>query len=190
MNSMISLQNQIFLMLQITITIVLCSAVGLNREKSNKSAGLRTHILTGVGACLFTMLSIHAFPNADSSRVASNVVTGIGFLSGGVIIQRKHEAYDLTTAAGIWATAAIGMAVATGAWLLATYATISVWFVLEVFKKLSNTVSVKTMVVGKETPSVAPVATDGKNTSSNGEKAGTLPYQQTETVNTLQQVTN
>lgn len=149
-------------MLQITIATVLCSAIGLNREKSNKSAGLRTHMLTGVGACLFTMLSMHAFPNADSSRVASNVVTGIGFLSGGVIIQRKREAYDLTTAAGIWTTAAIGMAVGVGAWLLATYATISVWFVLEIFKKFTNSSYDAQTTVKDTTRSNKPVITDEK----------------------------
>ena len=97
--------------------MILSGIIGINRERRDKSAGLRTHMLTGTGACIFTLLSLYAFPNADTSRVASNVVTGIGFLCGGVIIQRKNETYDLTTAAGLWSTAAVGMAIAAGAWL-------------------------------------------------------------------------
>jgi putative Mg2+ transporter-C (MgtC) family protein len=135
-SNFISLDQQVYLAFQITLAVILSAIIGLNRERSNKSAGLRTHMLTGTGACLFTLLSLYAFPGADSSRVASNVVTGIGFLSGGVIIQRKNEAHDLTTAAGIWATAAVGMAVGVGAWFLAVYATIVLWVILDILKRM------------------------------------------------------
>jgi putative Mg2+ transporter-C (MgtC) family protein len=135
---MISLEQQIQLMLNITLALVLSSIVGMNRERQNKSAGLRTHILMGMGACIFTILSLHAFPGSDTSRVASNIVTGVGFLGGGIIIQRKREAYDLTTAAGIWVTAAIGMLAGAGAWLIAIYATVMSWFVLALLKQMEK----------------------------------------------------
>jgi putative Mg2+ transporter-C (MgtC) family protein len=135
MISTISLHQQVILAAQITLAVLLSGIIGINRERSHKSAGLRTHMLAGAGACLFTILSLHAFPHADTSRIASNVVTGIGFLGGGLIIQRKNEAYDLTTAAGIWATAAIGMAIGVGAWFLAIYVTLILWFVLDILKR-------------------------------------------------------
>lgn len=137
---MMSLEVQAVMIFHLTLAMILSVVVGLNRERNEKPAGLRTHMLTGVGACLFTLLSIHAFPGADSSRVAANIVTGIGFLGGGIIIQRKHSTYDLTTAVGIWATAAIGMAVGTGAWFLAIYATVMVWIILDVFRKIKNNI--------------------------------------------------
>ncbi len=136
----VTLEQQIIFIIHITITMFLSMLIGINRERYGKSAGLRTHMLTGVGACLFTILSLHAFPDSDPSRVASNVVTGIGFLGAGLIIQRKRETHDLTTAAGIWATAAVGMAVGAGLWLLAMYTTGMIWIVLEVFQRLKATV--------------------------------------------------
>jgi putative Mg2+ transporter-C (MgtC) family protein len=129
-----NLALQVELVGNITLTMLLSAIIGINRERSNKSAGLRTHMLTGVGACLFTVLSIYGFPGADTSRVASSIVTGIGFLGGGVIVQRKHEAHDLSTAAGIWSTAAVGMAVGAGAWFLAIYATVILWFTLALLR--------------------------------------------------------
>jgi putative Mg2+ transporter-C (MgtC) family protein len=141
MHSLMSIEQQVYLILNITLAMILSGIIGINRERRDKSAGLRTHMLTGTGACIFTILSLYAFPNSDTSRVASNVVTGIGFLCGGVIVQRKNTTYDLTTAAGLWATAAVGMAVATGAWLLATYSTLILWFVLEVIKRMKLVLS-------------------------------------------------
>lgn len=105
----------------------LSGIIGLNRERRGFGAGLRTHIMVGMGACLFTILSSYAFEGNDNARVASNVVVGIGFLGAGTIIRQENRARGLTTAAGIWATAAVGMAVGTGAWLLACAATVIMW---------------------------------------------------------------
>lgn len=134
----IGLEGQVTLAVNITLALVLSSIIGLNRDRSNKSAGLRTHMLTGTGACLFTVLSIYAFPNGDPTRVASNIVTGIGFLGGGIIIQRKNETFDVTTAAGVWTTAAIGMAAGVGAWFLACYVTLAVWVTLALLKRTKS----------------------------------------------------
>lgn len=133
-----SLELQAYATLEILLTAFLCLIIGLERENEGKAAGLRTHMLTGVGACIFTQLSMEAFPGADTGRIASNIVTGIGFLGAGVIVKRESGASDLTTAASIWSTAAIGMAVATGAWLLAATGTLIIWFILEVLRHLKR----------------------------------------------------
>lgn len=138
MYSPVSLELQVALALNVTLALVLSSIIGLNRDRSNKSAGLRTHMLTGTGACVFTILSIYAFPGSETARVAANIITGIGFLGGGIIIQKKNGALDVTTAAGVWATAAIGMAAGVGAWFLACYVTLAVWVTLAVLKRVKS----------------------------------------------------
>lgn len=130
-----TLAFQLEISVLIIIAAVLSMLIGLDRERRNRSAGLRTHMLVGVGACLFTLLSRFGFEAGDPTRVASNIVTGIGFLGAGTIIQRRHDVHDLTTAAGIWATAAVGMAVGTGAWLLASISTIVVWLILAIIRR-------------------------------------------------------
>lgn len=115
---------------------ILGAIVGMERERRHKSAGLRTHMLVCMGACLFSLLSVWAFPNGDPTRVASNIVTGVGFLGAGVIVKNKGAIHDLTTAANIWATAAIGMAVGLGAWFLALCGTLIMWLVLAVLWRL------------------------------------------------------
>lgn len=132
----LTLEQQLIAGLYIVLAAMMSTLIGLDRERNQKSAGLRTHMLTGVAACLFTLLSLYAFPNADTSRVASNIVTGIGFLGAGIIIQRKRLAHDLTTAVSIWVTAAIGMAIGAGLWLIAVISTIVVWMILAVIRKM------------------------------------------------------
>jgi len=136
-----TLQEQLIVAGQLIVTIVLSMVVGLDREQRDKDAGLRTHMLVGAGACLFTSLSVMAFPTGDPTRVAANVVTGVGFLGAGVIYRSEDKVHDLTTAASIWITAAIGVAVGTGAWLLATLATALVWFILRVMWHVRNRIN-------------------------------------------------
>ena len=98
------------------------AAIGYQREKAGKSAGLRTHVLIAVGAALFTVASIYGFGSAvDVSRVAAGVVAGIGFIGAGAIIPRGAGDLvgGLTTAATIWAVAAIGLAAGAGLYLVA-----------------------------------------------------------------------
>jgi len=130
-----SLEQQLSLSLSLLLSAFLSLIIGFDRQRRHKSAGLRTHMLTGVGACLFTMLSIHAFPNGDPTRVASNIVTGIGFLGAGTIIHTKSRAKALTTAASIWITASVGMAVGVGAWFLAIVATLMIWGTLAILPR-------------------------------------------------------
>ncbi len=129
-----TLQQQLEASLLLALAAVLSAVIGLDRE-SRAPAGLRTHMLVGVGACLFTILSIAAFAGGDPARVAAQVVTGIGFLGAGTILQRQGNVHHLTTAASIWATAAIGMAVGAGVWFLALSGTLLIWVVLRIIRR-------------------------------------------------------
>jgi putative Mg2+ transporter-C (MgtC) family protein len=138
MESPISLAQQLVIALQVLLAAFLSMVVGFNRERRDKDAGLRTHMLVGTGACVFSALSILVFPESESARVAANVVTGVGFLGAGVIWRGDGRVHELTTAASIWIVAAIGMAVGLGAWFLALCITIVVWVILEVLWRLRN----------------------------------------------------
>lgn len=106
------------IILKLVFAAALGAIIGIEREISKKPAGMRTHALVCMGAALFTVMSI-SFQSADTSRVAAGVVTGIGFLGAGVIWQTKNKVHGLTTAADLWAVAAIGLAVGMGLYLIA-----------------------------------------------------------------------
>ena len=115
---------------ELGLALVLSSLIGLERELRQKSAGPRTHTLVGVGAALFMPVSKYGFFDVlsdevllDPSRVAAQIVSGIGFIGGGLIFVRRDVVSGLTTAASIWLTAAIGMAAGGGLALLAVAAT-------------------------------------------------------------------
>lgn len=107
-------------------SFVLSGIIGLERELRQKSAGARTHILVGMGSALFTLVSAYGFTHVlgddvvlDPSRIAAQIVTGIGFLGAGVIFVRRNIISGLTTAASVWVTAAVGMACGAGMPVLA-----------------------------------------------------------------------
>lgn len=110
------------------------AAIGLEREYHAKEAGLRTHLLVALGSCLFMILSVYGFDfmlgrehvSFDPSRIAAQVVTGIGFIGAGTIIFQKQVVRGLTTAAGLWVTAAIGLACGNGMYWVALIATVIV----------------------------------------------------------------
>ncbi len=133
-----SLLLQVEMFFALVYAAFLSMVIGMNREDRGQPAGLRTHMLVGLGACLFTQLSMYAFSPADPGRVAAQIVTGIGFLGAGTIITRSGQPHHLTTAASIWATAAVGMAVGAGAWFLALGGTIIIWFVLAVVARYTK----------------------------------------------------
>ena len=107
------------------------AAIGIEREYHAKEAGIRTHLLVAVGSCLFMILSAYGFDaflakdhvSFDPSRIASQVVTGIGFIGAGTIIFQKQMVRGLTTAAGLWVTAAIGLACGAGMYMIALVST-------------------------------------------------------------------
>jgi len=112
---------------RLLLAAVLGGAVGAERELADQPAGLRTHILLTVGACLFTLVSVYGFGGtADPSRLAAQIVTGIGFLGGGAIVRHGLTVRGVTTAASIWATTAIGVALGAGRYLLASGGTVLV----------------------------------------------------------------
>jgi putative Mg2+ transporter-C (MgtC) family protein len=124
---------------RLAIAAVLGGVVGAERELSDQPAGLRTHILLTVGACLFTLISAYGFgPNSDPSRLAAQIVTGIGFLGGGAILRHGFTIRGLTTAASIWATCALGVAVGVGSYVLAVGATVLVLAVLVGLRAIRN----------------------------------------------------
>ena len=130
---------QVDYVIRLLIALALGFSLGLERELTNKYAGLRTHILVCLGACIFTLISIYGFPtfangdnviitNAtgirDTSRVAAQIVTGIGFIGAGTVLRNGPMVFGLTTAATLWIAASIGMACGAGMYGLAVVSTI------------------------------------------------------------------
>jgi len=107
---------------QICLAVVLGSILGWQRERWGKSAGPRTYALVTAGAALFTVLSLTIFAN-NTAPVAAGIVTGIGFLGAGIIMQKEGHIEGLTTAAGLWMTAAIGMTIGAEKYLLSVLVT-------------------------------------------------------------------
>ena len=139
--------------IRLFLALVLGFALGLERELTNKYAGLRTHILVCLGACIFTMLSIYAFPtyatgdnvvisNAtgirDTSRVAAQIVTGSGFIGAGTVLRNGPMVFGLTTAATLWIAASIGMACGSGMFdvaIIATVLSVAVLTLIRIFER-------------------------------------------------------
>lgn len=122
-----TIATEVFLL---TIAFILSATIGLERERQLKSAGVRTHTLVGLGSALFTIVSAYGFasvttPDAiiDPTRIAAQIVSGVGFLGAGVIFVRQNAVTGLTTAASIWVAAAIGMACGAGMPIVAVVAT-------------------------------------------------------------------
>ena len=120
--------------LRILIGGLLGAMIGLEREIRAKGVGVRTHFIVGLGSALFMILSMYAFEGSDkfdASRVASGVVSGIGFIGGGVIIFQRNVIRGITTAAGMWVAAAIGMACGAKLYVIAIAATLLTLLCLE-----------------------------------------------------------
>jgi putative Mg2+ transporter-C (MgtC) family protein len=138
--------------LDLVLALLLGAALGIERSFAGKTAGMRTYSLVSMGACLFIVLSRIVIPLSgnyafDPMRMAAGVVMGIGFICGGTIVFRNEEIAGLTTAAGLWVAAAIGMAVGFGLEPLAIFATIATlivftlfWFIEHVFLHVQDRV--------------------------------------------------
>jgi putative Mg2+ transporter-C (MgtC) family protein len=124
---------------RLLLAAALGGAIGAERELSDQPAGLRTHMLLTIGACLFTLVSAYGFGNStDPSRIAAQIVTGVGFLGGGAILRHGATVRGITTAASIWATAAIGVVVGTGRFVLAVGSVLLILATLTGLKALRN----------------------------------------------------
>lgn len=139
----------------LTVAIFLGFALGLERELTNKTAGLRTHIFVCLGSCVFTLLSIHGFPTfaigdnvivdqatgvRDTARIAAQIVTGIGFIGAGAVMRNGSSVHGITTAATLWIAAGIGMACGAGQYGIALITTCLSVLVLIGIKELERTV--------------------------------------------------
>lgn len=125
------------LILRLVLAGVLGGLIGAEREYRSKVAGMRTHLLVAIGAALMFIVSCHGFgEQGDPSRVAAQIVSGIGFIGAGAIMVQRRSIHGLTTAAGIWVAAGIGMAVAAGLYAIAVSATVLSLLGLELFGRL------------------------------------------------------
>ena len=118
-------QHTLELFRQLSLAVLLGSLIGIEREIANKSAGMRTHALVALGSTLFTVISqTLTGPTIDPTRIAAQIVTGIGFLCAGLIVFNNSRVQGLTTAAGVWVAAAIGMAIGFKLYAIAIFTTI------------------------------------------------------------------
>ena len=135
--------------LRLAVAMLLGGVIGFEREYRAKDAGFRTHFLVALGSALFCIVSQYGFgfELKDSSRVAAQVVSGIGFLGAGTIIFQKNVVRGLTTAAGLWVTAAIGLACGTGMYLPAIVTTLMVLIGLEILSVVIRPVSASVVIL-------------------------------------------
>lgn len=133
---------------KLVVSMLLGSAVGFERKLKGQTAGIRTFALISMGATLAMLISIYVpqeymgLKNGDPGRIAAQVITGIGFLGAGAIIQMKGSVKGLTTAAGIWMIATIGMTVGLGMYWLAVSATLLILVILHIFERIEHRVAV------------------------------------------------
>ena len=139
--------NLILCVIALVLSVLLCGLVGLEREKRGRNAGLRTHLLVGVGSCIIMIISIYGFPevfhNRDVARLAAQIVTGVGFLGAGAIMHLRSGVKGLTTAATIWIVMAIGVACGSFNFVLAIIGTLIIMLVLIFFKKVETNINKK-----------------------------------------------
>jgi putative Mg2+ transporter-C (MgtC) family protein len=133
------------ILLRLVVVVVLCGAIGLERQAREQIAGLRTHVIVGLGAGLFTLVSAYGFSGSgfsrtDPTRIAAQVVSGIGFLGGGVILRYGVTVRGVTTAAVLWISAAIGMATAAGFYVGAVATTVIALVALVALRRLKPVV--------------------------------------------------
>ncbi len=129
---------------RLLLAAALGMAIGIERTYRAKTAGIRTHFLVALGSALFMVVSRYGFGGTgDPGRVAAQIVSGIGFLGAGTIIMQKHVVHGLTTAAGMWVAAGIGMACAAGLYEIAVVATALALVGLELFGRFNRFLRVR-----------------------------------------------
>ena len=134
--------NLMLVLIAIVLSVVLCGVIGIERELRGRSAGLRTHLLVGVGSCVIMIISIYGFPavvgpdKRDVARLAAQIITGVGFLGSGAIIHHNSGIKGLTTAGTIWIVMAIGIACGSFNFIIAIIATLIIIFVLTTVRKI------------------------------------------------------
>lgn len=136
--------SDVEIIIRLFLAVLLSGLIGLERQIHRRTAGLRTHILVCLGACLIMLTSLYIYQlyknlaDLDPARIAAGVITGIGFLGAGAIIREREQVRGLTTAASLWIVAGIGLAIGCGFYNAAIYATIlaiAVLFFLRIMEK-------------------------------------------------------
>lgn len=136
----LSLEMQLDLALRLAAGLVLGAVIGFEREFHRQPAGFRTHSLVSLGAALFTVVSAHGFSGdgVDPTRIAAQIVSGIGFIGAGTILQYRGHIRGLTTAASLWAVAAIGTAAGAGLFIVALVGTVMILVVLSLLDNVER----------------------------------------------------
>ena len=134
--------TQLELTARLVVALLLGGVIGWERELQRMPAGFRTHALVSLGSAIFTVISAYAFtgPGSDPTRIAAQIVFGIGFLGGGAILHYGGTVRGLTTAASLWSVAAVGMAAGAGLYIVAAVSTVLVIIGLEVFQRVERIV--------------------------------------------------
>ncbi len=133
-----STQAQLEALIPVAVGMILAGVIGLDREWRHRPAGIRTHMLVGMGAALVMSMATGLYDANSAARLAANVITGIGFLGAGVIIRRGDEVHELTTAASLWLVAMIGIVAGARLYVLAAGATALGWIVLTAIRSLTK----------------------------------------------------
>jgi putative Mg2+ transporter-C (MgtC) family protein len=136
----LSIAFQLELAMRLAAGLVLGAVIGFERELHHQPAGFRTHSLVALGAALFTIVSAYAFvgPTVDPTRIAAQIVSGIGFIGAGTILQHRGSVRGLTTAASLWAVAAIGTAAGAGLLVMAVVGTALILVVLALLDRFEE----------------------------------------------------
>lgn len=156
--------NFILIVLSLLAAAVFSGVIGFEREYHGHSAGLRTHLLVAVGSALVMILSIYGFPstfpNRDPARLAAQVVSGIGFLGAGTIVQTGTDVKGLTTATTLWVVMAIGLACGSGNFVVAALATLLAYICLVMMRKVEKMLARRNPIVMIVMPSDKPILKD------------------------------
>jgi putative Mg2+ transporter-C (MgtC) family protein len=136
----LTLETQLDLAVRLTVGLVLGAIIGFERELHRQPAGFRTHSLVSLGAALFTVVSAYGFTGdlVDPTRIAAQIVSGIGFIGAGTILQHRGHIRGLTTAASLWSVAAIGTAAGAGLYIVAIVGTLLILIVLSILDRIEE----------------------------------------------------
>ena len=136
----LTLADQLDVALRLTVGLVLGAVIGFERELHSQPAGFRTHSVVALGAAIFTVVSAYAFtgPGSDPTRIAAQIVSGIGFIGAGTILHSRGQIRGLTTAASLWSVAGIGMAAGAGLYGVAVIGTVLMLVILSLFDRAEN----------------------------------------------------
>lgn len=161
----LSVELQVELGLRLTVGLVLGAIIGFEREMHRQPAGFRTHSLVALGAALFTIVSAYAFRDsgADPTRIAAQIVSGIGFIGAGTILQHRGSIRGLTTAASLWSVAAIGTAAGAGLITMAVIGTVLILVVLALLDRVEVFARRRMNLPADETSPSPPGDADGRS---------------------------